>query len=338
MNSMKWTTMLIGLGMATHAYGSEGVFLVAGEPDNVLNKVKYKTEIDFHVNKNGYVVDQDDNFLLGWNNQQGKDFLPYDWNMSKQNLGLVKLSCPAAAFQATTHINERVVLPSTAVDGEIHTTNWNIVDFTGKEQSILATWIKRPGLNQWGLHFSNAEVESFRRNFPGGPQVLPTDPYRLNFDPSGLLMQVDEMPNSVLQLLIRWKQDPATLPVPVPPPAPAPAPMVGPEVLVSVDLGPVSGPSTTRVSGTEFVEEMFNRDGFPRATSGNISVSNFGRLGYHVNNGMPDVLAYQLAHVKLSMGPAYVGPNSVELAHLSSDEVADLSAQLNSFHVGPEAE
>ena len=89
----------------TNLWGSAGVYLLAEEPDNVSQSIVYATEPNLRLNAHGYVQDDADRFLVGWNPQQGMHHDPMNWDMSRNNLSLVKLGESQMPVMQTTFLN-----------------------------------------------------------------------------------------------------------------------------------------------------------------------------------------------------------------------------------------
>jgi hypothetical protein len=94
------------------------------------------------VNAHGYVQDDNDRFLLGWNTQSGQLHDPSNWDISRNNLSLVRYLDSIVPFQQTTFLQSGFTLPLSDAVGASYQHQWNVVDNMGSNHDLVATFTK----------------------------------------------------------------------------------------------------------------------------------------------------------------------------------------------------
>ncbi|HBN22116.1 MAG TPA: hypothetical protein DD412_02615, partial [Holosporales bacterium] len=129
-NLLKTMTFTAILG-STNLFASDGVFLFTEAPDMPNQSIVYETSPTLRVNDHGYVQDDNDRFLLGWNMQSGMLHDPNSWDISRNNLSLVRYLDSMIPFQQTTFLQSSFTLPLADAIGTSYQHQWSVVDNVG---------------------------------------------------------------------------------------------------------------------------------------------------------------------------------------------------------------
>lgn len=281
-NILKTMTFTAIIG-STNLLASDGVFLFTEAPDQPTQSIVYETSPTLRVNAHGYVQDDNDRFLLGWNMQGGMLHDPMNWDISRNNLGLVHYLDSMVPVQSTTFLQSNFVLPlDDGIGATSYQHQWSIIDNMGYSHDLVATFTKNAAAT-WFVSLGAPDALSVVRSFPGGVPIDVANPLVLNFDASNYLFDVDGGP-SAPTLYIQWD----------------PAKTTAYDSNITLDFGPIGMPTSTRQEALPFAVDQSTQDGSAPSAPVSSEVDSSGILSTIYADGSKGA-DFQLAYVALGM-------------------------------------
>ncbi len=291
---LKTMTFTAILG-STNLFASDGIFLLTESPDMPNQSIAYETSPTLRVNDHGYVQDDNDRFLLGWNMQNGMLHDPNNWDISRNNLSLVRLLDSTLPFQQTTFLQSSFTLPLADATGTSYQHQWNVVDNMGSSHDLVATFTKNAAAT-WFVSLGSSDALNITRGHPAGVPIDAANPLVLNFDASNYLLDIDGAP-SAHNIYIQWN----------------PSSTSAYDSNIVLDFGPIGMPTSTRLDNVPFGVSQNSQDGFAPSESVSARVDASGVLRTLYANGSESD-SFQLGYVALGSG----GSQSVVRASLDS--------------------
>ncbi len=293
-NLLKTMTFTAILG-ATNVLASDGIFLLTETPDMPNQHIVYETSPTLRVNDHGYVQDDNDRFLLGWNMQSGMLHDPNNRDMSRNNLSLVRYLDSMLPFQQTTILQSSFTLPLGDVIGTSYQHQWSIFDNAGNSHDLVATFTKNAAAT-WFVSLDSPDALNVSRDYPGGTPINAATPLILNFDAGNYLLDIDGAPGAPT-VYIQWNSATTT----------------AYDSNFMLDFGPVGMPTSTRLDSVPFgVSQSFQDGSAPsKAVSADVDASGVLRTVY-ADGSQGD--SFQLGYIALGMN----GSQSVVRASLDS--------------------
>lgn len=288
---------------STSLFASDGIFLLTEAPDMAQQRIVYETSPTLRINDHGYVQDDNDRFLLGWNMQNGMLHDPHNWDISRSNLSLVRLLDSTLPFQQTTFLQTSFTLPLADALGTNHQHQWNIVDNVGVSHDLVATFTK-DAETTWFVSLSSLDALSVARDHPGGLSIDDVNPLALNFDISNDLLNVDGMPYSPT-LYIQWDS----------------ASTSAPDSSFILDFGLTGMPTPTRLDSVPFGVSQTSQDGSAPSDAVSARVNGDGVLRTIYADGSEED-SFQIAYIALGEN----GPESIVRAPLDTTTLAKVNA------------
>tara|TARA_R110002095_G_scaffold161734_6_gene140135 strand:- start:2438 stop:3370 length:933 start_codon:yes stop_codon:yes gene_type:complete len=278
---LKTMTFTAILG-STNLFASDGVFLFTERPDQPSQSIVYETSPALRVNAHGYVQDDNDRFLVGWNMQNGMLHDPLNWDMSRNNLSLVSYLDSTLPIQQTSFLQSSFTLPLNDAIGASYQHQWSVIDNMGSSHDLVATFTKNAAAT-WFVSLGSPDALSVVRDYAGGVAIDAVNPLVLNFDASNYLLSIDGMPSSPM-VYIQWD----------------PAKTTAYDSSINLDLGPVGMPTSTRIEDGAFGVSQSSQDGSAPSEPVSARVDASGVLRTVYADGSEGD-SFQLGYVSLGM-------------------------------------
>lgn len=273
----------------TNLFASSGVYLLAEKPDDVSQSIVFATDPTLRLNAHGYVQDDADRFLVGWNTQQGMPFDSMNWDMSRNNLSLVKLGASQMPIMQTGSLGGQFTLPlNDPIGGGGYTHQWQVVDMNGGSHDLIATFTKNAAAT-WFVSLDAPDALSLSRDFLGGPIIDAANPLSLNFDGINNLMDVSGVLGS-LNVYIQW--DPALA-------------AGAPDSSVMLDFGPMGIATATHLENVPYSVSGSYQDGSAPSDAVSAYVDGSGSLQTTYADGSSQE-SFQLGYMGLGSDPSQV--------------------------------
>lgn len=289
MHNIVKTIALSAILGSTSLLASDGVFLLTEGPDQMPQRVVLDTSPTLRVNDHGYVQDDNDRFLLGWNINMGMPFDPMNWDMSRNNLSLVRYLDSHCPTMQTNFLNTQFILPLDDPIGVSYSHQWQVIDNMGLSHDLIGHFVK-DAPETWFVSLNVPDAMdinmSVRRDNAGGSAIDAINPIILNFDVSHYLMDVDGMPVP-RSLYIQWD----------------PAKTSAYDQYFSLDFGPMGlSTSTRQESSADFGVDQSYQDGSIPSTpvSARVDASGMFYTKYADGSEQP---SFELGYMSLGTMP-----------------------------------
>ncbi len=283
--TLQTLTLTATLG-ATNLFASSGVYLLAEKPDDVSQSIVYATEPNLRLNAHGYVQDDSDRFLVGWNTQQGMFHDPMNWDMSRNSLSLVKLGDSQVPVMQTGSLGGQFSFPLNDAIGTSYNHQWQVIDMNGGSHDLVATFTKNAAAT-WFVSLDAPDALSVNRDHHGGPLIDEANPLSLNFDGTNNLMDVSGMAGP-LNVYLQW--DPALS-------------SGAPDSNVMLDFGPMGMPGATHIEDAPYGVISSYQDGSAPSKAVSAHVDGSGALQAVYADGSSQE-SFQLGYISLGADPS----------------------------------
>jgi len=183
-------------GVSTNlAIQGGGFFVVTDNTANQTSGFDYSRNGDFTIDKNGFLVNNEGEFLLGQQTNSTGTVLASGTN-SLTSLTPVFVNAALGAAKATSQLAFGANLPADAAPGAIFTTSTEIFDAEGISSTLNETWTNN-GANSWNLTFSNPVRTSDQTGGSSG-LITPTS-IDLTFNGDGTIASASVTGSGVVQ-------------------------------------------------------------------------------------------------------------------------------------------
>ncbi len=167
------------------AIQDSGFFVVTGDPKGAASEDLYTRNGSFEKNADGYLVNTEGKYLMGWSTDSDGNVLASNTN-DLTGLSAINLGSIGGTAKATTKIDMSANLPADAATGASYTTSMQMIDSLGVSHTIGQTWSKTAD-NTWSLSLSDPVLTSDGTTQSG---TISGGPYTVTFNTDGSLGSV----------------------------------------------------------------------------------------------------------------------------------------------------
>lgn len=162
-----------------------GFFVVTSDPTAAASADMYTRNGSFETNADGYLINTEGFYLMGWPTNADGDVLASNTN-DLTGLSAINLSSIGGTAKATTQIEMSANVPADAVVGASLTTSMQMIDSLGVSHTVGQTWSKTAD-NTWTLTLSDPVLTSDGTTQSG---TISGGPYTVVFNTDGSLGSV----------------------------------------------------------------------------------------------------------------------------------------------------
>ncbi len=157
--SMQMQGQISTTDVATNiAIDGGGFFIVSDKLDNTPSAYTYSRNGEFSTDAEGYLINSEKNYLLGWQTDANGKVLATNAN-DLNSLEVIDVSAITGSAEATDKITFDLNLPADANVGDSYVTSFEIFDALGVSHTIEQTWAKTAA-NTWGMSLQNPYLTS----------------------------------------------------------------------------------------------------------------------------------------------------------------------------------
>jgi flagellar hook protein FlgE len=176
------------------AINGDGFFVVSSSLENRSSAYTYSRNGDFTTDADGYLVNDEGNYLLGQLTNTDGAVIATNAN-DINSLEPVNVNTVKGAAKATTTLAISANLPADAATGAVFTTSTEIFDSLGISSTIGETWTKTAA-NTWSLALSTPVLTSDGTTV-SGTMTSPTTPIDISFNGDGSLASTSPSPITI---------------------------------------------------------------------------------------------------------------------------------------------
>ncbi|PIC01495.1 flagellar hook protein FlgE [Caulobacter sp. X] len=162
-----------------------GFFVVTSDPTAAASADMYTRNGSFETNADGYLINTEGFYLMGWPTNADGDVLASNTN-DLTGLSAINLSSIGGTAKATTQIEMSANVPADAEVGASLTTSMQMIDSLGVSHTVGQTWSKTAD-NTWTLTLSDPVLTSDGTTQSG---TISGGPYTVVFNTDGSLGSV----------------------------------------------------------------------------------------------------------------------------------------------------
>ncbi len=176
------------------AINGDGFFVVTDNLNNRSSAYTYSRNGDFKTNSDGYLVNDEGNYLLAQPTDAQGNVTATNAN-DVNSLQPVNVNTVKGAAKATTSLAISANLPADAAVGAVFNTSTEIFDSLGISSTITETWTKTD-TNTWSLDLSTPVLTSDGTTV-SGTLTSPTSSINIAFNGDGSLASTDPSPITI---------------------------------------------------------------------------------------------------------------------------------------------
>ena len=135
-----------------------GFFVVSDALDNTPSAYAYSRNGEFSTDADGYLINSEDMYLLGWQTDEDGTILATN-NNDLNSLRIIDVSSITGSAEATSEVTFDLNLPADANVADLYITSFEIYDALGVSHTIEQTWTKTAA-NTWDMALTDPYLTS----------------------------------------------------------------------------------------------------------------------------------------------------------------------------------